>query len=72
MSVLHRLGFHASLTLGNRKAIDIVVETEKRTLSIEVKGMASRTNWPLDNLESEKRRTTSFANTRWPGWRTTG
>jgi hypothetical protein len=55
LSVLHRLGFHASLTLGNRKAIDIVVETETRTLSIDVKGMASRTNWPLDNFESENR-----------------
>lgn len=55
LSVLHRLGYHASLTLGNRKAIDIIVETETRTLSIDVKGMASRTNWPLDNFESENR-----------------
>lgn len=55
LSMLHRLGFHASLTLGNRKAIDIVVETETRTITIDVKGMASRTNWPLDNFKSEKR-----------------
>ena len=55
LSVLHRKGISASLTLGNRKAIDIVVETPDRTITIDVKGMASRTNWPLDNFDSEMR-----------------
>jgi hypothetical protein len=62
LSVLHRLGFHASLTLGNRKAIDIVVETETRTLTIDVKGMASRTNWPLETSRARCGRTTT---SRW-------
>jgi hypothetical protein len=55
LSVLHRVGLSASLTLGNRKAIDIVVETDDRTITIDVKGMASRTNWPLDNFKSKDR-----------------
>ena len=55
LSVLHRKGLSASLTLGNRKAIDIVVETDYRTITIDVKGMASKTNWPLDNFSSEGR-----------------
>jgi hypothetical protein len=55
LSVLHRKGLSASLTLGNRKAIDIVVEAPHRTITIDVKGMASRTNWPLDNFSSEQR-----------------
>jgi hypothetical protein len=41
----------ASITLGNRKAIDIVVESRGRLFTIDVKGMASRTNWPLDNFK---------------------
>lgn len=55
LSVLHRKGLSASMTLGNRKAIDIVVESPDRTITIDVKGMASRTNWPLDNFSSERR-----------------
>ena len=55
LSVLHRKGFNASLTLGNRKAIDIVVESLDRTVTIDVKGMVSRTNWPLDNFTSATR-----------------
>ena len=43
------------MTLGNRKAIDIVVEAPDRTITIDVKGMASRTNWPLDNFDSSER-----------------
>ena len=52
LSVLHRLGLSASLTLANRKAIDIVVESHGRLFTIDVKGMASRTNWPMDNFKS--------------------
>lgn len=52
LSVLHRLGLSASLTLSNRKAIDIVVESRGRLFTIDVKGMASRTNWPMDNFKS--------------------
>ena len=52
LSVLHRLGLSASLTLGNRKSIDIVVESRGRLFTIDVKGMASRTNWPMDNFKA--------------------
>jgi hypothetical protein len=51
LSVLHRLGYSASLTLGNRKAVDIVVESRGRVFTIDVKGMASRTIWPMDNFK---------------------
>lgn len=51
LSVLHRLGLSASLTLSNRKAIDILVESRGRLFTIDVKGMASRTNWPTDNFK---------------------
>lgn len=51
LSVLHRRGLSASLTLGNRKAVDIVVESRGRLFTIDVKGMASRTNWPMDNFK---------------------
>jgi len=50
LSMLHRLGLSASITLGNRKAVDIVVESRGRLFTIDVKGMASRTNWPMDNF----------------------
>ena len=52
LSVLHRIGLDASITLGNRKAIDIVVESRGKVLTIDVKGMAGRTNWPMDNFKS--------------------
>jgi hypothetical protein len=38
--------------LANRKAIDIVVESDGRLFTIDVKGMAGRTNWPMDNFKS--------------------
>lgn len=50
MSTLNRLGYDASITLGNRKAVDIVVEINGRVVTIDVKGMASKTNWLLDNF----------------------
>ena len=58
LSMLHRLGIDASLTLGNKKAVDIVVAYEDGTLStIEVKGLEKRYDWPADNIkEFEKSR----------------
>lgn len=53
LSVLHRLGLSASITLGNRKAVDIVVESRGRLFTIDVKGMAGRTNWPMDNFKTK-------------------
>jgi hypothetical protein len=51
LSVLHRLGMSATLTLGNKKAVDIVVTRDVAdTLTVDVKGLAGTTNWPIDNL----------------------
>ena len=37
LSMLHRLGADAALTLGNKKAIDIIVANEGGTITIDVK-----------------------------------
>jgi hypothetical protein len=50
LSVLYRKGFNAYLTLGNKKAIDIVIDHGTRTTTIDVKGMVSKTLWPMDNF----------------------
>ena len=42
LSMLHRLGFDASLTLGNKKAVDIVVVRDSgNVVTIDVKGLAA-------------------------------
>jgi hypothetical protein len=49
--MLHRLGYSATLTLGNRKAVDIVVVPRKgQPITVDVKGLAGTTGWPVDNL----------------------
>jgi hypothetical protein len=51
LSCLHRLGLDAHLTLGNRKSVDIVVVTDTfETLTVEVKGIAGKYEWPAQNL----------------------
>ncbi len=62
LSVLHRLGMSATLTLGNKKSVDIVIARDAGdTLTIDVKGLAGTTNWPVDNLkEGEKRHFIAF------------
>jgi hypothetical protein len=51
LSVLHRLGIDANLTLGNKKAVDIViVRGVAETVTVDVKGLAGTTGWPADNL----------------------
>lgn len=51
LSILHRLGLDATLTLGNKKAVDIaVVRDTGVTATIDVKGLAGKTGWPADNL----------------------
>ena len=53
LSMLHRLGFSATLTVGNKKAVDIVVVPRKGPpLTIDVKGLAGMTGWPVDNLKA--------------------
>ena len=49
--MLHRRGVDASLTLGNKKAVDIVVTYGAgRTMTLDVKGVAGRWDWPADNI----------------------
>jgi hypothetical protein len=51
LSILHRRGAEASLTLGNKKSVDIaVVRGAGRTVTIDVKGVAKRWDWPADNV----------------------
>jgi hypothetical protein len=55
LSVLHRLGMDANLTLGNKKSVDIViVRTAGETYTIDVKGLAGKTCWPVDNVRAGK------------------
>lgn len=50
MSALSRLGFDASLTLGNKKRVDIAVVLEEgRAVTIDVKGVAKKMDWLLGN-----------------------
>jgi hypothetical protein len=50
--MLHRLGLDASLTLGNKKSVDIVVVRDTGdAITIDVKGLAGTTSWPVDNLK---------------------
>ena len=51
LSMLHRLGADASLTLGNKKAVDILVVNENGTITtIDVKGLAGSYDWPASNI----------------------
>jgi hypothetical protein len=51
LSMLHRLGADAALTLGNKKAVDIMVISEnKAIITIDVKGLAGAYDWPADNI----------------------
>lgn len=53
MSVLHRLGAAASLTLGNKKGVDIMVaRAAGDAVTVEVKGVAGPYDWPASNLAS--------------------
>ena len=52
LSMLHRFGCDASLTLGNKKSVDIVVVRESGDVAtIDVKGLAGTTSWPVDNVK---------------------
>ena len=51
LSMLHRLGADAGLTLGNKKAVDIVVTNGTDALTVDVKGVAGPYDWPADNIK---------------------
>lgn len=51
LSVLHRLGADANLTLGNKKSVDItVVRSAGDAITVDVKALAGKTLWPMDNF----------------------
>lgn len=52
LSMFHRLGCDASLTIGNKKSVDIVVVRESgEVVTVDVKGLAGTTSWPVDNVK---------------------
>ena len=50
LSMLYRLGADASLTLGNKKAVDIIVVKDGTITTVDVKGLAGPYDWPADNI----------------------
>jgi hypothetical protein len=51
LSVLHRLGAEANLTLGNKKGVDIVLTRDTgESVMVEVKGVSKKFDWPVDNV----------------------
>ena len=57
LSCLHRRGLTANLTLGNKKGVDVVVVRDSGdAVTVEVKGLAGKYEWPANNLVSQKPR----------------
>jgi len=55
LSCLHRLGLTANLTLGNKKGVDIVVVRDSGdAVTVEVKGIAKKYDWPANNLVTDR------------------
>lgn len=55
LSTLHRLGLDAVLTLGNKKSVDLaVVRDAGDSVTVDVKGLAGKTSWPVDNVKEAK------------------
>jgi hypothetical protein len=55
LSMLHRLGLDAVLTLGNKKSVDLaVVRDAGDSVTVDVKGLAGKTSWPVDNVKEAK------------------
>jgi hypothetical protein len=55
LSCLHRRGLAANLTLGNKKGVDVVVVREAGdAITVEVKGVAKKYDWPANNLVTQK------------------
>ena len=53
LSMLHRLGADAALTLGNKKGVDIMVaRAAGEAVTVEVKGSAKGYDWPAGNIQS--------------------
>lgn len=51
LSMLYRLGADATLTLGNKKSVDIaVIQAAGDAVTVDVKALAGKTSWPVDNF----------------------
>ena len=51
ISMLHRQGADAALTLGNRKQVDILITGDSEAFkTVDVKGLEGRYDWPADNI----------------------
>jgi hypothetical protein len=57
LSMMHRLGADATLTLGNKKSVDIVIiRAAGDAVTLDVKALAGKTCWPVDNFRGAKER----------------
>ena len=57
LSVLHHYGAEATLTLGNKKSVDIVVvRGAGDTVTVDVKGLAGTTRRPVDNFREGRKK----------------
>ena len=61
-SLLFRLGYNTTLTLGNTKEIDLIVYNEKtkETITVDVKGLKGTTSWFMPDNEKLLERETHF------------
>lgn len=53
VSALLRIGADATLTLGNKKKVDITVNKDGNSLMIDVKALRNGTNFPLNSNNKE-------------------
>jgi penicillin-binding protein-related factor A (putative recombinase) len=49
LSMLYRKGANAVMTVGNKKAVDIVVYRNGKALTIDVKGLRKKMGFPVGN-----------------------
>jgi len=57
LSMLYRLGADATLTLGNKKSVDIaVIRAAGDAVTVDVKALAGKTCWPVDNFRAGRER----------------
>lgn len=54
LSMLYRIGANAFITIGNKKSVDIMVEKDDKTLTIDVKGLRDTSCFPIDNWKNKK------------------
>ena len=55
LSMLYRKGANAFLTLGNKKAVDILVDKGSITFTIDVKGLKDTSCFPIDNWDKKEK-----------------